>query len=56
MIFKRFFERARIRCSICTKACLCTTARRDSIYDDPDVSFTRKNERQSAEQYGFARK
>ncbi|CAF3853872.1 unnamed protein product [Rotaria magnacalcarata] len=56
MIFKRFFERARIRCSICTKACLCTTARRDSIYDDPDVSFTRKNERQSSEQYGFARK
>ncbi len=35
--------------------CLCTTAKRDSLYDDPNLLITKNNERQSAEQYGFVR-
>jgi len=38
------------------ETCLCTTAKRDSLYDDPAVSLTKINERQSADQYGFVRK
>ncbi|CAF0799313.1 unnamed protein product [Rotaria sordida] len=58
MLLKRFFERARTRCSISTnkQTCLCTTAKRDSLYDNPDVSLTKKNERQSMDHYGFLRK
>ncbi|CAF3437389.1 unnamed protein product [Rotaria sp. Silwood1] len=58
MLLKRFFERARTRCSISTnkQTCLCTAAKRDSLYDNPDVSLTKKNERQSADHYGFLRK
>jgi hypothetical protein len=37
------------------ETCLCTTAKRDSLYDDPAVSLTKNNERQSADQYGFIR-
>ncbi|CAF2426017.1 unnamed protein product [Rotaria sp. Silwood2] len=58
MLLKRFFERARTRCSISTnkQTCLCTAAKRDSLYDNPDVSLTKKNERQSTDHYGFLRK
>jgi hypothetical protein len=38
------------------ETCLCTTAKRDSLYDDPAVSLTKNNERQSTDQYGFVRK
>lgn len=38
------------------EACLCTTAKRDSLYDEPAISLTRNNERQSLDQYGFSRK
>jgi hypothetical protein len=37
------------------ETCLCTTAKRDSLYDDPGVSLAKTNERQSVEQYGFVR-
>lgn len=37
------------------EACLCTGAKRDSLYDDPTVSLTKTYERQSADQYGFVR-
>jgi hypothetical protein len=38
------------------ETCLCTAAKRDSLYDDPAVSFTKNNGRKSADQYGFGRK
>jgi hypothetical protein len=34
---------------------LCTTAKRDSFYDDLPESFNKTNEQQSADQYGFIR-
>ena len=41
--------------SLYLEACLCTAAKRDSLYDDPTVSLTKTYERQSADQYGFVR-
>ncbi|UJR23529.1 hypothetical protein I4U23_026521 [Adineta vaga] len=35
--------------------CLCTTAKRDSLYDGATVLPTKSNERSSAEQHGFVR-
>ncbi|CAF1585829.1 unnamed protein product, partial [Adineta steineri] len=35
--------------------CLCTTAKRDSLYDDSVRSLTKINERPTAEPYGVIR-
>lgn len=37
------------------EACLCTTAKRDSLYDDPAVPLTKNSERQSADHFGLMR-
>jgi len=57
MLLRRLFERARTRSSGDTnkQTCLCTTAKRDSFYDDIPQSLNKTNEQQSADQYGFLR-
>ncbi|CAF0802930.1 unnamed protein product [Adineta steineri] len=57
MLLRRFFERARTRSSGDTnkQTCLCTTAKRDSFYDDLPKSSTKTNEQHSIDQYGFFR-
>ncbi|CAF0810063.1 unnamed protein product [Rotaria sp. Silwood1] len=57
MLLKRFFERVRIRSSGETnkQTCLCTTAKRDSLYDDLPESLTKTNEQQSIDQHEFIR-
>jgi hypothetical protein len=40
---------------ILLETCLCTTAKRDSLYDDLPESLPKTNEQQSVDQYGFFR-
>ncbi|CAF2096824.1 unnamed protein product [Rotaria magnacalcarata] len=57
MLLRRFFERARTRSSTDTnkQTCFCTTAKRDSFYDDLPKSVTKTHEHKSTDQYEFLR-
>ncbi|CAF3993198.1 unnamed protein product [Rotaria sp. Silwood2] len=57
MLLKRIFERVRTRSSgdANKQTCLCTTAKRDSFYDDLPESLTKTNEQQSIDQHELIR-
>jgi len=57
MLFRRLFKRRRTRSSneLIKQTCLCTTAKRDSLYDDVSLAWPQNEEISAAERYGFSR-
>lgn len=57
MLFRRFFQRARTHSSGDSKkrTCLCTGAKRDSLYDDIPETLNRSIEPETNDRYGFLR-
>ncbi|CAF1561678.1 unnamed protein product, partial [Adineta ricciae] len=57
MLLRRFFQRARTRSSTDTnkQTCLCTTAKRDSVYDDLPSTLKKTFDQQSVDHYGLLR-